>query len=79
MTLKDKVALYENFLKRLAAIDVEKEMKEALEHPSNSGNKPGDLFISKYPFAFGMVSQSFKSVVRDIRNALTDTGVEWRK
>jgi hypothetical protein len=71
MTLKDKVELYERILKKLAEIDVEKETKEALDHPNNGGSKPGELFISKYPFAFGMVSQSFKNAVSDAKHALS--------
>jgi hypothetical protein len=74
MTLKDKVELYENFLNRIAAIDVEKECTEALADPHNTGltNVSGDYgFMSKYPFAFGMVSQSFKNAVSDAKYALS--------
>jgi hypothetical protein len=77
MTLKDKVELYERILKKLAEIDVEKECLEALTHPNNIHQ--GEAFISRYPFAFGMVGQAYKNVVTGVRLALLDTGIEWRK
>ena len=70
MTLRDKVELYENFLTRIAAIDVEKECAEALEDAHNPG-KGAKEFISRYPFAFGMVGQSFKNAVSDAQYALS--------
>ena len=70
LTLRDKVELYENFLNRIAAIDVEKETAEALEDPHNPG-KGAPEFISRYPFAFGMISQAFKNAVSDAQYALT--------
>jgi hypothetical protein len=70
MTLKDKIELYENFLKKIASHDVEKEMNEALEHPNNGGSKPGEPFVSRFPFAFGMISQSLKNAVSDAQYAL---------
>jgi hypothetical protein len=71
MTLKDKVQLYENFLTKIASIDVEKECDEGLNHPNNGGGKPGEPYVSRYPFAFGMVSQSFKNAVSDAQFALS--------
>lgn len=70
LTLKDKVELYENFLNRIAKIDVEKECAEALEDPRNPG-KGSPEYISKYPYAFGMVGQSFKNAVSDAQYALS--------
>jgi hypothetical protein len=69
LTLRDKVELYENFLIGIAAIDVEKMMAEALEDPHNPG-KGVPEFISRYPFAFGMISRAFKNVVSDAQYAL---------
>jgi hypothetical protein len=71
MTLKDKVKLYERVLRKLAVIDVEKECDEALNHLSNT------YVENKYPFAFGMVGQSFKNAVLDVRWALLDAGENW--
>lgn len=70
VSLKDKVDIYENFLKRIASIDVQRECHEALTHEKNPGNAEGRTFESKYPFAFGMVSQSFKNAVSDAQYAL---------
>jgi hypothetical protein len=70
LTLRDKVELYENFLIGIAKIDVEKECAEALVDPGNPGVPGTDAFISKYPFAFGMISRSFKNVVSDAQYAL---------
>lgn len=65
MTLKDKVELYENFLKKIAAVDVAKEMEEALVHPNNT------YVENKYPFAFGMIGQAYKNAVSDAQYALS--------
>lgn len=70
MTLKDKVELYENFLKRIAAIDVEKECSEALED-SHNPDKEDPTTVSRYPFAFGMIGQAFKNAVSDAQYALS--------
>jgi hypothetical protein len=69
VSLKDKVDIYENFLKRIASIDVEKECKDAFNHPYNPA-KSSELFMSKYPFAFGMIEQVLKGVVTDAQYAL---------
>jgi aspartyl/asparaginyl beta-hydroxylase (cupin superfamily) len=70
VSMRDKIELYENFLKKIAAIDVEKECTDALEDPHNLGVPGTQDFISRYPFAFGMVSQSFKNAVSDAQYAL---------
>jgi len=70
VSMRDKIDIYENFLTRIANIDVEKECVEALENPKNPGNVKGELYLNKYPFAFGMVSQAFKSAVSDAQYAL---------
>lgn len=71
MTLKDKVELYENFLKKIASHDVDKERSEAFADPHNTGIPGMSLHVSKFPFAFGMISQSYKSVVSDAQYALS--------
>ena len=65
MTLKDKVELYENFLKRIADHDVVQEMELALVDPHNT------FVENKYPFAFGMIGQAFKNAVSDAQYALS--------
>ena len=62
VSLKDKVDIYENFLKRIASIDVEKECVEAL---ANAPDKEYDR-----AYALGAVSQAFKFAVSDARYAL---------
>jgi hypothetical protein len=64
VSLRDKVYIYENFLKRIATIDVEKECEEALKHPDNDP-------LYKYPFAFGMIGRQLKSVVSDAQYTLS--------
>lgn len=70
LTLKAKVELYENFLKKIADHDVVKEMTEALEDPHNPGRAPVNEFNNPYPFAFGLISLSFKDAVSDAQYAL---------
>jgi len=70
VSMRDKIDIYENFLKAIANIDVEKECNEALAHENNPGNAEGRTFESKYPFAFGMISQAFKMAVSDAQYAL---------
>lgn len=62
VSLRDKVDIYENFLKSIAAIDVEKEKAEALAN----ANDPE----FKYCFAFGWIGAKLNSVVRDTQYAL---------
>lgn len=70
MTLRDKVELYENFLNKIAGHNVEKECSDALEDAHNPG-RDNPAFISRYPFAFGMIGQAYKDVVSDAQYALS--------
>lgn len=70
LTLRDKVELYENFLKKIAAHDVEKECSAALVDPHNPGIAGESEYINKYPFAFGMIGQAYKEAVSDAQYAL---------
>jgi len=62
VSMRDKIDLYENFLKKIAAIDVEKECVEAL---ANAPDKEYDR-----AYALGAVSQAFKFAVSDAQYAL---------
>jgi len=64
VSLRDKVDLYENFLKRIATIDVEKEKELALAE----ANDPE----YKYCFAFGWLGAKLKSAVTDAQYALNE-------
>lgn len=57
LTLQDKVDLYENTLKRIAAINAEAVELEAL------GSAPDALY--KFPFALGWLRGALKSVAQD--------------